>query len=145
MPKGLHGSVNHISLTVSDIETAMAFFQPLLAFLGYKSEPIGDYTPSGSKICVSVNPQNGTAINIWQATEDHPFQVYEPGLHHLALNTDSKKKVDEAARLTPEWGGRVTDGPAEFPFAADGYYAVYFLGPDDLKLELVYMPALTKL
>lgn len=35
----------------------------------------------------------------------------------------------------------VLDGPREFPFGPGGYYAVYFLGPDRLKLEIVHMPA----
>ena len=41
-----------------------------------------------------------------------------------------------------ELGGEILDGPGEFGFAVGGYYAVYFLGPDRLKFELVYMPEL---
>jgi glyoxylase I family protein len=39
-------------------------------------------------------------------------------------------------------GGTILDGPGEFPFGIGGYYAVYFLGPDGLKFEVVHMPAL---
>jgi hypothetical protein len=46
------------------------------------------------------------------------------------------------AELVHELGGTILDGPVEFPFAVDGYYAVYFLGPDSLKFEFVHMPAL---
>ena len=31
---GLHGSINHVSITVSELPRAMEFFGPLLAFLG---------------------------------------------------------------------------------------------------------------
>jgi hypothetical protein len=34
----------------------------------------------------------------------------------------------------------ILDGPGEFPFGHGGYYAVYFRGPDRLKLEVVHMP-----
>lgn len=34
------------------------------------------------------------------------------------------------------------DGPGEFPYSHKGYYAVYFLGPDDIKFEVVYMAGL---
>ena len=45
-----------------------------------------------------------------------------------------------------ELGAEILDGPAEFPYAEDGsgYYAVYFLGPDGLKLECVHMPGLER-
>jgi hypothetical protein len=31
-------------------------------------------------------------------------------------------------------------GRASHPFGPGGYYAVYFLGPDRLKFEVVHMP-----
>ena len=34
----------------------------------------------------------------------------------------------------------ILDGPGEFPFGPGGYYALYFLGPDRLKLEIVHTP-----
>ena len=43
-------------------------------------------------------------------------------------------------------GGRVTDPPADYPYTSHGsYYAVYFRGPDDIKLECVYMSELARL
>jgi hypothetical protein len=36
----------------------------------------------------------------------------------------------------------VLDGPGEFPFSHQGYYAVYFLGPDNIKFEVVHMAGL---
>jgi predicted enzyme related to lactoylglutathione lyase len=32
---GLLGSINHVSITVSDLSSAMKFFTPLLEMLGY--------------------------------------------------------------------------------------------------------------
>jgi predicted enzyme related to lactoylglutathione lyase len=31
----LRGSINHVSITVSDLTAAMRFFKPFLEFLGY--------------------------------------------------------------------------------------------------------------
>jgi glyoxylase I family protein len=70
----------------------------------------------------------------------HPFEVYEPGLHHIAFNVGKHEHVDQVCELVKRLGGRVTDGPGEFPFGGGGYYAVYFRGPDDLKFEVVHMP-----
>ncbi len=144
----LRGSINHVALTVSDLDAAMAFMGPLLEQLGFTT---GAILPAGeSRVAVNLNHGNGTALNLWQAKgagAHHAFQVYEPGLHHLAFNVASHEEVDEIHALVLELGGQVLDGPAEFPYADDGlgYYAVYFLGPDGIKIECVHMPGLERM
>ena len=136
----MHGSINHIAITVSDLDQAMKFFGPMLRFFNYNVGDIGYYAET--RLVININPLNGIGINIWEAKTNHLFEVYEPGLHHVAINAGSKHQVDELARLVAELGAQILDGPAEFPFAVGGYYAVYFLGPDHLKFEVVYMPEL---
>ena len=142
-PKQLHGSINHVSLTVSDLDEALTFFRPLLTFFDYQVSNPSPY--AGTRLAVSINEAVGIAINIWQAKTQHPFDVYEPGLHHLAINAGTHTKVDEAHELVKSLGGTILDGPGEFPFAMGGYYACYFLGPDNIKLEVVHMPELESL
>ncbi|MGD2132977.1 MAG: VOC family protein [Maricaulaceae bacterium] len=137
------GTLNHVSITVSDLDAAMAFFEPWLDFLGYTYHERGEN--SGTRVSINLNPATNIAFNIWEAKGDlakHPFEVYEPGLHHMAFNADTHERVDEMAELVTRLGGTILDGPAEFPFGIGGYYAVYFLGPDNLKFEFVHMPAL---
>ena len=140
----LHGSINHVSITVSDLPAAMEFLGPLLEFLGYAVDGSGS-----TKLRVNVSPITGGAVNVWQASDEHrdaPFEVYAPGLHHVAFNVASRQMVDRLGELVPGWGGRVTDPPGEYPFTDRGcYYAVYFRGPDDLKFECVYMSELERL
>ena len=139
----LHGSVNHVSITVSDLPGAMAFFAPLLEFLGYTVGRVVHDPRSDHDLTVNINEANGTAFNIWQAEPElagHAFEVYEPGLHHVAFNVERHEQVDEVHRLVRELGAEVLDGPGEFPFGLGGYYAVYFRGPDRLKFEVVHMP-----
>lgn len=136
----LHGTINHLAITVSDLNTAMDFFAPFLELLGYTvSEPM---PYNETFLTVNVNEANGTAINIWQAKKDHQFDVYEPGLHHVAFNAASRNAVDKIAECVQQAGAVILDGPADFPFSHHGYYAVYFLGPDVIKIEVVYMAAL---
>ena len=138
----LHGTINHIAFTVSDLDESLKFFKPLLEAFGYTVSNPSPY--NGTRLCVNVNMSNGIAINIWEAKQQHLFQVYEPGLHHLAINAGSKKQVDDIHQLVKELGAKILDGPGEFPFAHNGYYAVYFLGPDNLKFEVVYMSNLDR-
>ena len=143
MSSPLHGSLNHVSLTVSDLAQAMAFFGPLLAFLGYRVGAIEHDSRTDHDLTVNINTANGTAVNVWQAEPAlaaHPFEVYEVGLHHVAWNVERHELVDEAAALVRRLGGEILDGPGEFPFGPGGYYAVYFRGPDRLKFEIVHMP-----
>ena len=140
----LHGSFNHLSLTVSDLGKAVQFFEPFLAFLGYESE-----APPTRELALHFSRTTGAAVNIWQAKGPHkdtPFDVYAPGLHHIAFNVASRTQIDELATLVPKWGGRVTDPPGEYGFTSHGtYYAIYFLGPDDIKIECVHMSELERL
>jgi glyoxylase I family protein len=92
----LLGSMNHVSITVSDLPRAMGFFKPFLEFLGYETwDAIQD--PNGQRVRVNVNTGNGAVLNIWEAKPalaGHPFEVYEVGLHHVAFNTDTREQVD---------------------------------------------------
>lgn len=139
----LHGSINHVSITVSDLPEAMKFFGPMLKFLGYTVGEIFQDTRTGGRLTVNINDTNGTAFNVWEAKGTlgkHRFEVYEPGLHHVAFNVQRHEQVDAALELVRSLGAEILDGPGEFPFGPGGYYAFYFLGPDRLKFEIVHMP-----
>ena len=46
--------------------------------------------------------------------------------------------------MVKQLGAEILDGRGEFPYARPDRYAVYFLGPDRLKFEVVHMPAAEK-
>ena len=139
----LLGSINHVSITVKDLETAMGFFRPLLEFMGFTAGEIQDHQTGATRLTVNLNEKNGVAFNIWEARPGlaaHRFQIYEPGLHHVAFNAGTHDQVDELARFIPTIGGTILEGPGEYPIGPGGYYAVYITGPDSLKFEFVHMP-----
>ena len=139
----LLGSINHVSITVKDLEAAMGFFRPLLEFMGFTIGEILEHHASTTRLTVNLNEKNGVAVNIWEAKAglaDRPFQIYAPGLHHVAFNAGTHDQVDQLAALIPSIGGALLEGPGEYPFGPGGYYAVYFTGPDGLKFEFVHMP-----
>jgi catechol 2,3-dioxygenase-like lactoylglutathione lyase family enzyme len=146
----LHGSINHVSITVSDLDAAMVFLTPILEFLGFRVGEELRNPSTDTRLRVNVNASNGLAFNVWEAKPElrrHPFEVYAPGLHHVAFNVASHDQVDQLCTLVRALGGEILDGPGEFPYAEDGlgYYAFYFLGPDGLKFECVHMPGLARL
>ena len=142
----LLGAMCHVAITVSDLDGAMEFFRPFLEFLGYE---VWDEirNPNGQRLRVTVNHGNGAVLNLWEAKPEfakHPFEVYEVGLHHIAFYTDTREQVDRACELATRLGAKVLDGPGEFPYDPEGWYAVYFLGPDGLKFEVVHQPSAVK-
>lgn len=144
----LRGSINHVSITIRDLDEAMKFFKPFLEFLGYHIGPVIQ-DPNGQRLTVNVLPGlRGVAVNIWEAKPEfasHPFEVYEVGLHHLAFHVEKREQVDQVHALVKQLDAEILDGPAEFPYGGpDGWYAVYFLGPDRLKFEVGHMPAAEK-
>ena len=51
----LHGSINHVSITVSDLVEAMKFFGPLLKFLGYTVGEFVQDTRTVGRLTFNIN------------------------------------------------------------------------------------------
>jgi glyoxylase I family protein len=130
------GSLNHLSLTVSDRDRSEPFYDAILQFMGYQPvERTEDYTmwwleTAGAILIGSAKPD---CVN---PTHDR----YSPGLHHIGFNADSREQVDRLYQLLVQIGATILDPPAEYNQYAPGYYALFFADPDGIKLELVHMP-----
>lgn len=134
------GRINHLALTVTDLDDAEArFYAPVLGFLGYqKVEDIR------GKMTLWFNATAELAINLWQAEEGlrgYVHKRYAPGFHHAAFSVESRAEVEVLHQLLMDKGIRVLDAPAEYPQYAPGFFAVYFEDFDGLKFEAVHMPA----
>ncbi|MEL6384975.1 MAG: VOC family protein [Cyanobacteria bacterium J06626_18] len=133
------GAINHIAICVSDLARSMSFYQPILRFLGYEN------SESFPGVEIWESHSTGTAINLWQAKEEHiesRHYDYAPGLHHLAFHATARKEVDDFYRLLSEIGAEIVNEPAEYDYAP-GYYAVFFRDPDAIRIELAYIPTLS--
>jgi catechol 2,3-dioxygenase-like lactoylglutathione lyase family enzyme len=120
------GSLSHICLTVRDLSVSVAFYDAVMDFLGYRrSETQDDYVewegPAGWFI---LRPDR-----------------WAPGLHHLAWRAACRAEVDALAERLKAMGATIESGPDDQPDYGEGYYAVFFLDPDGIKLELAHTPA----
>jgi glyoxylase I family protein len=136
------GSMNHLALTVSDLERSAKFYDRVLGFIGYvrvgvpqptqqlmKTRLLAWAGPHGS---VTLRPGKGEA-----ASRKHDRNA--PGLHHFAFSAEGRADVDGMHELLKSIGAQILDAPAEYPYGP-GYYAVYFADPDCVKIEFVYWP-----
>ena len=129
--------IDHLDLVVTDLDRSLAFYRGLLAPLGYPktSEIVGE---RGERV-VYVTRDGPGAIGLREAQADGPVDRYRVGLHHLAFTASTRAAVDERASWLRSQGATIESGPAEYDYAP-GYYAVFFLDPDGLKLEIVHEP-----
>ncbi len=119
--------IDHLVIRVSDYAKSKAFYGRLFAFLGFE---VSDEFPE------MIGWTNGkTRFWIGQADEKgrkRKYRIGDVGFHHYAFQLRSRKDVDALQDFLQEHGVTIVDPAGEY---YDGYYAVFFLDPDGLKLE----------
>jgi len=133
------GFINHIDLTVSDLDRSTQFYDAFLGQLGFKrsAEYAGD-VPNW----VLKSGSNVIGIGLHKAKSQSRHDRYAPGLHHLAFHGESRADIDSIYAHAVSIGATILDPPAEYDYTP-GYYAVFIADPDGLKLEVVFEPRLS--
>jgi glyoxylase I family protein len=130
--------VHHVDLVVTSIGRSLAFYRELLAPLGFSriAEVEGE---RGETIWYLIG--RGTSLGLREAQTDDgvTFDRYRVGLHHLALEAETRELVDESAAWLRDRGAEIESGPEDYAYLP-GYYAVFFYDPDGIKLEIVHVP-----
>lgn len=134
------GSLNHLRLSVRDIEGCESFYQPLMGLLGYTQIPREDDGRAWGRRDPLAGPQ---WLILTPAAPEHrdaaAHDLTAPGFHHLAFNADSREQVHAIHDLLRTRDAQILDAPAEYDYE-HGYYAVFFLDPNGFKLEVVHSP-----
>jgi catechol 2,3-dioxygenase-like lactoylglutathione lyase family enzyme len=128
------GAIHHLDLTVCDLDRSTAFYDRVLARLGFRRIPDCPEGPLWAGAQVEVGLQAA------RPEKARPHDRYSPGLHHLAFTAPTRAAVDALHRDLVAMGVAILDPPAEYPGYAPGYYAVFFSDPDGIKLEYVHTP-----
>lgn len=128
------GDVNHIGLTVTDLEASQKFFIDVLGFRLAGGDP--DY-PS---VFVA---NNDIMITLWRATNPTtaiPFdRKNNVGLHHLALNINSFDALDALHRTLLTTPG-VTIEFAPEPLSGGPTKHMMIREPSGNRLEFIHRP-----
>lgn len=125
--------IDHLAIRVSDLDRSKRFYDRILGFMGFDKEwEFGD-----------VVGWNNSETMFWitQADEEglqYPHRTGGIGYHHYAFELESAAEVDELYAFLIKQGVEIVDLPSPYPSYGEGYYAVFFLDPDGLKLEAMH-------
>lgn len=116
--------INHISIGVSDIGKAKAFYDAALKPLGYT--------------CLSESADSlgygRDAAALWLLKAKLPAKESRPGLH-VCFDADTRKSVDQFHKAALAAGGRDNGAPGIRADYGANYYAAFVVDPDGYRLE----------
>jgi len=123
------GAVNHLVMTVGDLDRSCDFYTGLLGF-----QKVMDLSPTRALLSNgSTVLALGTAPDPSRAITGDRFDENRIGLDHLSFSVGSRDELDAAARLFDERG--VPRGEIK-NLEALGMYVLAFRDPDNVQLEL---------
>ena len=123
-------AIHHVTLTVTDLPRAIAFYTTLLGF--QKAVELGPsrvLLANGKTILALTEAPDAT-----QAILNDRFNENRVGLDHLSFNVSNHNKLEEAVRQFKQQGishGEIKDLGPDF-----GIYVLAFRDPDNIQLEL---------
>ncbi len=129
--------LGHVDLVCRDLPRSLAFYAAVFGPLGLQEPALFD-GEQGERIHYLRFPDVGSgSLGLRQAGTDQAFELYAPGLHHLALRVATAGDVDEAHAAAVAAGAEVLHEPRLWPRYHPDYYATFFLDPDGFRLEVV--------
>jgi len=126
--------IDHLVISVSDFERSKAFYDKVLGALRFKLKH--EYSDMAGW-------SNGKTL-FWISQADaegkkHPHRKGNIGFHHYAFELSKRADVDAFYAALKKYDVAVPDPPDDY--YEGGYYAVYFLDPDGLRMEaMVFDP-----
>jgi catechol 2,3-dioxygenase-like lactoylglutathione lyase family enzyme len=134
MPECLTRGVDHVGLSVRDLEASRAFFVECLGWkvVGGKPAYPSAYVSDGA--CV---------VTLWQVADPATSVAFDRkknvGLHHLALKVPSRAALDELHARVAAWPGVSLEFAPE-PSGAGPKFHMMFLEPGGNRIELSWDP-----
>ena len=123
-------AIHHVTLTVTDLPRAIAFYTTLLGF--QKAVELGPsrvLLANGKTILALTEAPDAT-----QAILNDRFNENRVGLDHLSFNVSNHNKLEEAVRQFKQQG--ISHGEIKGLGPDFGIYVLAFRDPDNIQLEL---------
>ncbi len=122
--------IDHIYLTVSNLERSEAFYDVVMKTLGFRKN---QFQLDGENHIQYYNRHFGYVLRPARFAGSH--NPYAPGLHHFCFRVDGEKEVKEATKRLREQNIPVSE-PKRYAEYAPDYFSVFLSDPDGLRLEI---------
>jgi len=123
------GSLEHLDISVSDLERSGAFWAAFLKDLGYR-----EFAKSATGWSWTNDESTVFLLQAESGYLDPPYHRKRVGLNHLAFGVSDPKQVDAMATRLKERNVPLLYGG---PRTGRTTYAVFFEDPDRIKIEVV--------
>ena len=123
----------HLSISVSDGTKSKDFYDKLFTELQWETVDEGEEYAGysdGSFTLWIIPAENKIA-------EKHHFKSV--GFHHFSIRASQKQAIDQIYQWCLKHKIEVVDPPKSYPEYSPNYYAVFFLDPDGMKIEVTYL------
>jgi len=134
--------IDHIGITVKDINEAEAFYDRLMPVLGFdiNKKAKGRVEAHEFEVVEYFHPVLIFAINSPRsAFKTDIIHRRKPGaLHHLAFKAASREEVDQLYPQIKAIGANIVEPPRFYPQHGESYYALFFKDTEGIKYEIVY-------
>src|SRR5262245_25516441 len=134
--------IDHIQITVRDLDVAAAFYDRLMPLLGFDPRKRTRATISNHDFEVVEYSHPRLAFAITSPRErfksDNVHRRRPGALHHLAFRAGSREEVDELYAKVQAIGADIVSPPRDYPeYTPAGYYALFFKDLEGIKYEIV--------
>lgn len=134
--------IDHIQITVKDINVAEPFYDKLMPILGFDIQ---------NKVSACIEEHDLYVVEYLHplcdfgicsprtAFKDETIHRRKPGaIHHIAFKAKSRSEVDRLYSEIKAIGANIVHAPRIFPEHSPTYYALFFKDLDGIKFEIVF-------
>ncbi|MEQ7226289.1 VOC family protein [Enterococcus avium] len=133
--------VDHLQVTVKNIDTAEVFYDGLMEALVFDlNKKINVYLEDLDMNVIEYLDQSydfGICSPLKEYQEETIHRRKPGAVHHIAFQAPSRNEVNRIYQKVLELGAEILDEPQIFPQHGPNYYALFFNDPDGIKYEIV--------
>ncbi len=124
----INSVIHHLGIGLHNPKAAEPLFDAVLVdYLGMAKEEVQE--------AVAGWKGRGTRIYLYPVKQGTP----PGGLQHLAFTARNRREVEDFPAWARAHKLEILGPPRDYPEYGGDYFAVFFRGPQDMRLELVYL------
>lgn len=127
--------LDHLGITVVDLERGCAQFQPVLAALGFVSGYGDDHSASWNK-----DDETELVLMAPREPGSAPHRHGSAGWQHLAFAVGSRAEVERLHAVALGAGWTAVRDPKEYPRFSDRYFASFVEDDSGIRIEFMHNP-----